>query len=124
MGYELSEAIQISPFQKPAPVFIIVCKNTRIAKLVYERMAEDRSPLDIPPAKIEDFRKRNGHANTIRMNSKFIHETDTGGAKSDESRWMRFILDEEISQVFSVPVEVNPFKANPQGPAKRRKVYR
>ena len=34
------------------------------------------------------------------------------------------MLDEEVSQVFSVPVEVNPFKANPQGPAKLRKVYR
>ena len=94
MGYELFEAIQISPFQKPAPVFIIVCKNTRIAKLVYERMAEDRSPLDISPTEIEDFRKRNGHANTIRMNSKLMHETDTGGAKSTNPAgcdlcWMR-----------------------------------
>ena len=195
-------------------MFIIVCKNTRIAKVVYEWLAEDKSQLDIPPAKIEGFRNRDGHVNTIRVDSKVVHETDTGEAKSDESRWMRFILDtvgktgwtldrqgrpiypegfeelaqklerplhppgrdvrcivsvgmltegwdcttvthiigirpfmsqllceqvvgrglrrasyelgpdgkftEEVSQVFGVPFEVIPFKANPQGPAKRR----
>ena len=30
---------------------------------------------------------------TIRVDSKVVHETDTGVAKSDESRWMRFTLD-------------------------------
>ena len=74
-------------------MFIIVCKNTRIAKVVYEWLAEDKSPLDIPPAKIEGFRNRDGQVNTIRVDSKVVHETDTGEAKSDESRWMRFILD-------------------------------
>ena len=78
--------------QRP-PVFIIVCKNTRIAKVVYEWLADDKSQLDIPPAKIEGFRNRDGHVNTIRVDSKVVHETDTGEAKSDESRWMRFILD-------------------------------
>ena len=195
-------------------MFIIVCKNTRIAKVVYEWLAEDKAQLDIPPAKIEGFRNRDGHVYTIRVDSKVVHETDTGEAKSDESRWMRFILDtvgktgwtldrqgrpiypegfeelaqklgrplhppgrdvrcivsvgmltegwdcttvthiigirpfmsqllceqvvgrglrrasyelgpdgkftEEVSQVFGVPFEVIPFKANPQGPAKRR----
>ena len=31
--------------------------------------------------------------NTIRVDSKVVHETDTGDAKSDESQWMRFTLD-------------------------------
>ena len=31
--------------------------------------------------------------NTIRVDSKVVHETDTGEAKSDETRWMRFTLD-------------------------------
>src|SRR5205814_6903811 len=31
--------------------------------------------------------------NTIRVDSKVVHETDTGGAKDDEKRWMRFTLD-------------------------------
>src|SRR3989441_13175024 len=31
--------------------------------------------------------------NTVRVDSKVIHETDTGEAKSDEARWMRLTLD-------------------------------
>ena len=47
----------------------------------------------IPPAKIEGFRNSDGRMNTIRVDSKVVQETDTGEAKSDESRWMRFTLD-------------------------------
>ena len=75
------------------PVFILVCKNTRIAKVIYEWVAEGKGPLGIPPANIEGFRNRNGVASTIRVDSKVVHETDTGEAKSDESRWMRLTLD-------------------------------
>lgn len=78
--------------QRP-PVFIIVCKNTKIAKVIYEWLAEDVQPTGIPPAKIEGFRNTNGKVNTIRVDSKVVHDTDTGASKSDESRWMRFILD-------------------------------
>src|SRR5439155_16270513 len=31
--------------------------------------------------------------NTILVHSKVVEETDTGEAKSDEARWMRFTLD-------------------------------
>ncbi|RJP18231.1 MAG: type III restriction endonuclease subunit R [Candidatus Omnitrophota bacterium] len=75
------------------PVFIIVCKNTAIAKVLYEWLAENRAPTGIPPANIESFRNRNGKVNTIRVDSKVISETDTEGAKSDETLWMRFTLD-------------------------------
>ena len=75
------------------PVFILVCKNTKIAKSIHEWLAEGKGPLGIPPANIEGFRNRNGTLNTIRVDSKVIHETDTGEAKNDESRWMRFTLD-------------------------------
>jgi len=75
------------------PVFIIVCKNTKLAKVLYEWLAEDRQPAGIPPAKIEGFLNRNGQVNTIRVDSKVVHETDTGEAKSDEMRWMRQTLD-------------------------------
>ena len=75
------------------PVFILVCKNTRIAKVIYEWLAEGKGPLGIPPANIEGFRNRNGMATTIRVDSKVVHETDTGEAKSDESGWMRLTLD-------------------------------
>ncbi|CAN5895830.1 DEAD/DEAH box helicase family protein [soil metagenome] len=75
------------------PVFILVCKNTQIAKVVYEWLAEDKAPTGIPPLKVEGFRNRDGIANTIRVDSKTVHETDTGAAKSDETRWMRLTLD-------------------------------
>jgi type III restriction enzyme len=75
------------------PVFIIVCKNTKIAKVIYEWLAEDKCPLGIPPANIEGFRNREGEIRTIRVDSKVVHETDSGEAKSDEARWMRFTLD-------------------------------
>jgi type III restriction enzyme len=76
------------------PVFIIVCKNTAIARVIYEWLAEDKPPTGIPSAKIPGFRNRNGAVNTIRVDSKVIAETDDlEGAKNDESRWMRFTLD-------------------------------
>jgi type III restriction enzyme len=75
------------------PVFILVCKNTTIAKVFYDWFANDVAPIGIPPTKIEGFRNRDGKINTIRVDSKVVHETDTGEAKSDESRWMRLTLD-------------------------------
>jgi len=74
------------------PVFILVCKNTQIAKMLYEWLAEDRAPTGIPPVKIEGF-KNNGSRYTIRVDSKVVHESDSGETKNDEVRWMRFTLD-------------------------------
>ncbi len=75
------------------PVFILVCKNTKIAKLIYEWLAEDNPPPGIPPAQIRGFRNTGGGIYTIRVDFKVVHETDTGESKSDESAWMRFTLD-------------------------------
>ena len=75
------------------PVFILVCKNTKIAKVMYDWLAENKPPAGIPSANIEGFINRNGKVNTIRVDSKVVHETDTGEAKSDEARWMRCTLD-------------------------------
>ena len=75
------------------PVFILVCKNTKIAKVVYEWIAEDKAPRGIPPLNIEGFRNKDDESNTIRVDSKVVHETDTGEAKSNEARWMRTTLD-------------------------------
>lgn len=77
---------------KRPPVFILVCRNTQIAKVIYEWLAENKAPTGIPPAHIEGFRN-NGNLHTIRVDSKVAYETDTGEAKSDEARWMRFTLD-------------------------------
>lgn len=75
------------------PVFILVCKNTKLAGVIYEWLAEGIAPTGIPPANIPDLRNDSGHAYTIRVDSKVIGETDVGGAKDDEYRWMRFTLD-------------------------------
>lgn len=75
------------------PVFIIVCKNTAIAKVVYEWLAENKPPMGIPPSRIAGFRNTDDRLNTIRVDSRVVHETDTGHAKTDEAQWMRFTLD-------------------------------
>lgn len=75
------------------PVFILVCKNTKIAGVVYEWLANDNPPAGIPPARLPDLFNRDGKTNTIRVDTKVVHETDTGEAKSDEMRWMRLTLD-------------------------------
>ena len=79
--------------QGRSPVFILVCKNTKIAKVVYEWLGEDRPPAGIPRAGIKGFLNRDGRVNTIRVDTKVVHETDSGNAKSDDSAWMRFTLD-------------------------------
>lgn len=75
------------------PVFILVCKNTSIAKVVYEWLAENKPPTGVPSHPITGFLNRDGAVNTIRVDSKVVHETDTGHAKTDEAQWMRFTLD-------------------------------
>lgn len=74
------------------PVFIIVCKNTQIAQVVYDWLAQGEAPTGIPPAHVGGFRN-NGERHTIRVDTKVVQETDTGEAKSDETRWMRITLD-------------------------------
>ncbi len=88
------EERQRSQEDRRPPVFILVCKNTAIAKLIYEWLAENRPPTGIPPAKIEGFRNSNGCNYTIRVDSKVVQETDDlEGSKGDENRWMRLTLD-------------------------------
>ncbi|MGA2232898.1 MAG: type III restriction endonuclease subunit R, partial [Tepidisphaeraceae bacterium] len=90
---------QARPDEPRPPVFIIVCKNTKIAKVMYEWLAEDTQPAGIAPARLEGFRNRYAadgrpiEINTIRVDTKVVHETDTGGGKADEVKWMRLTLD-------------------------------
>ena len=75
------------------PVFIIVCKNVRIADVIYKWLGENDAPSGIPPAKIAGFLNTGERKNTIRVDSKVVAETDTGEAKNDENAWMRLTLD-------------------------------
>jgi type III restriction enzyme len=75
------------------PVYIIICKTTRIAKVVFEWLAEDKPPTGIPSALLPELRNRDGRIVTIRVDTKVVEDTDTGVAKSDEMAWMRLSLD-------------------------------
>jgi type III restriction enzyme len=75
------------------PVFIIVCKNTQIADVIYRWLALDDRPTGIPQANLKLFRNQQHQENTIRIDSKVSAETDGGGAIDDKKRWMRFTLD-------------------------------
>lgn len=97
--------------QRP-PVFILVCKNTQVARVLYEWIALDKPPPGIPHSKIEPF--KNGEIEfTIRVDSKVVKETDTGESKSDELRWMRFTLDTVGKVVW--PVDTLGRPVYPQG---------
>jgi type III restriction enzyme len=74
------------------PVFILVCKNTKLARVIYDWLAEGKAPTEISPANIPELRN-DGKRVTIRVDSKVVAETEVEGAKNDESRWMRFTLD-------------------------------
>lgn len=76
------------------PVFILVCKNVKLAKVVYEWLGEGATFNDVPASKLPSFRNMPGKTTyTIRVDTKVIQETDTVGAKADEMRWLRFTLD-------------------------------
>jgi type III restriction enzyme len=75
------------------PVFILVCKNTKIAKVVHEWLAENKPPHGVPASGLPELMNCDGALNTIRVDSKVVDEVDSGSSKSDEDRWMRFILD-------------------------------
>ena len=75
------------------PVFIIVCNDTALAKVVYRWLAEDEVPVGIPLAHLDGLHNTDGDIRTIRADSKVVRESDDGGAKSDADRWMRLTLD-------------------------------
>ena len=76
------------------PVFIIVCNDTVLAKVVYRWLAEDKAPAGVPPARLDGLRNVDGAApRTIRVDTRVVRESDGGEAKSDRDRWMRLTLD-------------------------------
>jgi type III restriction enzyme len=84
-------AHEASDGQRPPvpPVFIIVCRDTRLAKVVYERVAGEGDGA-APP--IEEFKNRDGQEFTVRVDSRVVEEMSSGIAKSDETRRLRFVL--------------------------------
>jgi len=75
------------------PVFILVAKNKRIARTLFEWIGEGKNPAGVAPLNIRDLANRDGRAVTIRVDTGVVAETDSDSAKSDENRWMRLTLD-------------------------------
>ena len=90
---ELRTAWEAQAEDSRPPVFIAVATNTAIAKALYEWLANNAPPDGVPRHRIAAFLNTPDRINTIRVDSKVVHETDTGHAKSDEAAWLRFTLD-------------------------------
>lgn len=71
------------------PVFIVVCRNTALAKEVYAWLAEGEAEHGTAP---ECFRNQPGKPVTVRIDSKVAEEIESG-AGSDEARRLRFVME-------------------------------
>ena len=71
------------------PVFIIVCRDTAVAREVHSWLAIGNDSYGLSPAY---FRNAPGQEVTVRIDSKVIEDIEAGGTK-DETRRLRFILD-------------------------------
>jgi type III restriction enzyme len=71
------------------PVFIVVCRDTAIAKDIYAWLANGNDGYGVSPPL---FKNQPGQEVTVRIDSKVIEDIEEGGTK-DETRRLRFILD-------------------------------
>lgn len=71
------------------PVFIVVCRDTKVAKEVYSWLAFNEGGYGESP---QWFRNEPGRELTVRVDSKVAEDMEAGGG-SDEVKRMRFILD-------------------------------
>ena len=72
------------------PVFIVVCRDTSLAKELYEWLANGKSDYGQSPV---GFRNKPGQENTIRVDSKIADDIASGASGSDEARRLRFVLE-------------------------------
>lgn len=71
------------------PVFIVVCRDTAVAREVHSWLANGNDSYGVSPPW---FRNSPGQEVTVRIDSKVIEDIEAGGTK-DETRRLRFILD-------------------------------
>ena len=71
------------------PVFIIVCRDTVIARALYSWLVEGDAQYG---AGIPEFLRKDGHEYTVRIDSK-IGEDIAAGRGEDETRRLRFVLE-------------------------------
>ena len=70
------------------PVFIVVCRDTRVAGAVYDWLSDGKGVAEAPPW----FRNAPGQELTVRIDSRVVEDMEAGGTR-DETRRLRFILD-------------------------------
>lgn len=79
------------------PVFIVVCKNIKLAKAVHKWLAKNEKPSGISSSDLDALRNQDGVERTIRVDSEVAEEVDSdqgdSGAKSEKARWMRWTLN-------------------------------
>ncbi len=103
--------------RKPVPpVFIIVCRDTKLAKALFEWIANGDEKYGQAPA---SFRNSSGNELTVRVDSKVGEEIESGSG-SDEARRLRFILETvgktewpggKVPEEYSVIVQKHNHKA-------------
>jgi type III restriction enzyme len=71
------------------PVFVVVCRDTAVAREVYQWLADGEGGYGDAPAW---FRNRPGEEVTVRIDSKVVEDIEAGGTQ-EETRRLRFILD-------------------------------
>lgn len=71
------------------PVFIVVCRDTKLASEVYEWLANGKGEYGTAP---EYFRNQLGDEKTVRIDSKVMENMEEGTG-TDEIKRLRFILD-------------------------------
>ena len=64
------------------PVFIVVCKNIKLSRLLFDWLALDSPPPGVPKSGLPDFLNSAERENTIRVDSTV-----------EDDAWMRFTLD-------------------------------
>lgn len=72
------------------PVFIIVCRDTALAKELHDWLANGNPAYGAAP---EYFRNAPGREWTVRVDSKVAEDIAEGGGKNDEARRLRFVLE-------------------------------
>lgn len=71
------------------PVFIIVCRDTTVAKEVYVWLTEGKKDYGMAP---ELFRNNSGKTVTVRIDSRVAEDIEFGGGKDEEKR-LRYVLE-------------------------------
>lgn len=108
------------------PVFIIVCRDTVIAKALYAWLADGDAQFGTG---VPEFLRKDGHEYTVRIDSK-IGEDIAAGRGEDETRRLRFVLEtigktrwpgDRVPEEYAQLVERNNRKVD-EGDESRRRI--